>query len=99
MFDAHPVLEATFEIQQGPNLKQVWSLPRSLDGLLFDKDALEIHCNNACHSRSSKFHDALRKGDANLAMIQFALTFEDMIRHSAVDVEGNTVHVPAACFK
>ena len=45
MFDAHPVLEATFEIQQGPNLKQVWSLPRSLDGLLFDKDALEIHCN------------------------------------------------------
>ena len=99
MFDAHPVLEATFSIGQTQCYKTVWSLPRSLDNMMFDSDEMERLAVDVCSSRHSKFSDALQRGDANEALRQFALAFEDVVRDSAVDVEGNHVHVPAACFK
>ena len=99
MFDAHPVLQAEFEVGECPCSKQVWSLPRSLDDVQFDRNELEIHANTACDARSDKFHSALRNEDAQEALRQFALAFEDTFRKSAVDVEGNHVQVPAACLK
>lgn len=36
LFDSHPVLQATFDVDASVMYRQVWSLPRSLDDLQFD---------------------------------------------------------------
>lgn len=99
MFDAHPVLEATFNMGNAQCFKEVWSLPRNLDDLLFDDDEIEKVAVQVCSRRHEKFTDALRRSAPTEALKQFALAFEEVVRDCAVDVEGNHVHVPAACFK
>ena len=98
MFDAHPVLEATFDLGDKPATKQVWSLPCSFD-FMFDPNELEQHAAEVCARRDTKFHDALGHHDANEALKQFALTFEETYVRSAIDVEGRPVRIPAACLK
>ena len=99
MFDAHPVLEATFDMGDKPAYKQVWSLPKSLDGFLFDPGELELHASEVCAKRHDKFQNALGARDADEALRQFALAFEEVYQKSAVDVEGQHVQLPAACLK
>eukprot|EP00435_Cladocopium_sp_Y103_P054469 s515_g17.t1 len=99
MFDAHPVLEATFQIHDRPCSKTVWSLCRSLDDYMFDDDLLQQHAHVACDMRSSKFFQAVQDCDAEEMFKQFAFAFEDTFRQSAVDVEGNRTSVPTACLK
>ena len=99
MFDAHPVLEATFDLGDKPATKQVWSLPCSFDRFMFDPNELEQHAAEVCARRDTKFHDALGHHDANEALKQFALTSEETYVRNAIDLEGRPVRIPAACLK
>ena len=99
MFDSHPVLQATFEIDASIQYRQVWSLPRSLDDQHFDAEKFNISAIAHCDGRKWKFQNALNEKDADEAIRQFAITFEESAVDACIDAEGNPAVIPQDCKK
>eukprot|EP00438_Fugacium_kawagutii_P012691 Skav222695 [mRNA] locus=scaffold402:113983:125798:+ [translate_table: standard] len=98
-FDAHPVLQAQFQLSTSMPLRKVWNLPRSADDILFDDVKLHDQCQLWCHQHQNKFEQYLDQHLTEDAFALFVNGFEQGCRLSAVDVVGNAVVVPEGCFK
>ena len=99
MFDSHPVLQATFDLDASVRYRQVWSLPRSLDDLQFDEQKISSAAIENCQARQCKFHGALVDENADEAIRQFALAFEESAAVACIDEEGRPKTVPHDCWK
>ena len=99
MFDSHPVLQATFDMDVKVQYRQVWSLPRSIDDIQLDAKRMNSAAIENCHARRRKFQDAIDQGHGDDAIRQFALAFEESAAVSCVDAEGRPQHAPAGCWK
>lgn len=99
MFDSHPVLQATFNIDAAVANRTTWSLPRSLDDLQFDEELVKQNSEVACANRQTAFAQALDEGNMNEAMRQFALSFEESFATACVDSDGRACKVPVSCWK
>ena len=55
MFDAHPVLQVTFNIDSKIPYRKVWSLPRSMDDFLVDEDVADEQAIRCCGRRVQSF--------------------------------------------
>ena len=75
-----------------------WALPQSMDGFLFDPDSLESNSQELLSSRKGTIHEALKKGDSEIACRVFVDTFEEVCKNSAVNVVGESIVVPHRCF-
>ena len=99
MFDSHPVLQVTFDIDANVAYKSVWSLPRSLDDQKIQPETAEYEAATSCQRRFEKFQKALHERDPDEALKQFALSFEETMSKSVVDVQGYPAKAPAGCWK
>ena len=93
-FDSHPLLVGCFRISSLTTPAKQWILPKSLDQFLFDNDSIVANAQQVCHDRKHLFDAMLKSGDMSGAARQLSIAIEDTFKKSAVDVEGNKVHVP-----
>ena len=98
-FDTHPVLEAIFSLDACRQPVCRWSLPRSLDDYLFDPQLVNQNGEQAVQRRGLFFEMAEGSNDTTEMFRQFCLAFNETVKDSAVDVEGNSVRVANACMK
>ncbi len=97
-FDSHPLLVAGFSI---PTLKDPitqWVLPKSLDDFMFDTEQILKNAQDNCLKRQYAFDNALELGDTDQAARQFTLAFEETMKSSCVDCEGNSIFIPPGHF-
>ena len=97
-FDSHPLLVAGFHIPTYFKPTIQWKLPKPFDSFMFDEGQLDENASWFCSQRSQTFEDSLLKGDMDQAAKQFTLAFEDTLRHSAVNPEGNFHKIPEGHF-
>ena len=93
-FDSHPLLVGCFRISSMTTPAKQWVLPKSLDQFLFDHDSIVANAQQVCHDRKHLFDAMLKSGDMNGAARQLSIAIENTFQKSAVDVEGNSIHVP-----
>ena len=99
MFDSHPVLQVTFDIDASVPLKNIWSLPRGIDDFAVDADRADEQAISSCGKRCHKFYEALRHQQANEALRQFALCFEDTFAEACIGEDKCAIKLPEACRK
>ena len=99
MFDSHPVLQVTFDICASVPYRSVWSLPRSMDDLKIDEDKADEQAILHCGRRCNKFHGALSERNAEEALRQFALCFEETFAEACMNEEHSHVKLPESCRK
>lgn len=99
LYDAHPVLEAVFDMEVEDVQQQVWTLPKSLDDYIFDPNMLQQFACEQYDKHAENFHEYLQDGDTERAFRIFHTCFEETFKHAAVDVEGNSCSIDIACWK
>ena len=90
MFDSHPVLKAVIDIDASVKDQCIWSLPRSTDDVAFDSQKATEHAETLCNQRERTFQEALKEKNADEALRQFALCFEETSAAAGMDV--NKMH-------
>ena len=93
-FDSHPLLVSCFRVKSLISPAKQWVLPQSLDQFLFDENSIMTNAQSTCHYREHLFDPLLKKGDMDGAARQLTLAIEETLQKSAVDVEGNSIHIP-----
>ena len=97
-FDSHPLLVAGFSMQTMKEPITKWVLPKSFDDFMFDTDQILKNAKDICHKRQCLFSNALDVGDTTQAARQFTLAFEETMKSSCVDCEGQKVSIPPGHF-
>ena len=97
-FASHPTLYAHLCVQSVIRSGLTWCLPSATDDYIVDEQTLEEHanaCSERCHS---KVITLLGQRDPDRAMQVFVHTYEECIRNSIVDCEGNPIPLPPKCI-
>ena len=97
-FHLHPTLYAEIDCQIVARTTLQWALPQSMDGFLFDPEYMEDHACQLLSTQKEAIHEALKRGDSEVACRVFVQTFEEVCKNSAVDVVGESVVIPQRCF-
>ena len=97
-FDAHPLLKATFDLEEISSPRWIWNLPKSTDDLMFDHELLDHFANVAVEQRNNLFTKACNDCDGEEMLRQINLAFEFSLSKSCVDAIGNTKKFPNACL-
>lgn len=98
-FDSHPLLIAGFAFNTMKESIKKWVLPKSLDEFMFDPQQINLQGERICFNRNHLFERAFEDGDMNQAARQFTLAFEETMKASCVDCEGNPVCIPPGHFR
>lgn len=98
-FDSHPVLQATFDIGVQFVPREVWSLPRSADDLLFDQQTMQDTCEALCHQYQQRFQESLDHNEVDVAFNYMVQVFEGACQQSVVTTDGKPSKFPAGCLK
>lgn len=99
VFDAHPVLQAEFDIETFQTAKITWSLPRSSDDVLIDPQLLEQSCEMECGKQQRAFQEAIVNKQADTALLKMIQVYEKGCQHSTVTTEGLSAKFPAGSLK
>ena len=97
-FDSHPLLVAGFSMKCVRESIKKWVLPKSLDNFMFDTAEIMENAKYFCDKREHNFRVALTEGDMDQAARQFTLAFEETMKSSSVDCEGEHVQIPLGHF-
>ena len=90
-FDSHPLLVAGFAFNTMKESIKKRVLPKSLDEFMFDPQQINLQGES---NRNHLFERAFEDGDMNQAARQFTLAFEETMKASCVDCQGNPVCIP-----
>ena len=95
-FNAHPVLEASFDLDTMSHHRVIWSLPRDSRELLVDPDRFRTCSDSVCAQQGGRFSRACDRGDPDEMLLAFCSAFEKSLRASTVSTDGEPVHLSRA---
>ena len=93
-FNAHPVLEASFDLDTLSRHKIIWSLPRDSRELLVDPDRFRVCSDDVCAQQGRRFTKARDRRDPEEMLLAFCSAFEKGLRASTVSTDGEPAHLP-----
>ena len=97
-FYLHPTLYAEMESDILTRSIMQWSLPKSMDSFIFDKELREEITEAELAKHRSGIHEALKNGSSDQALKKFIRVFEQGCIGSCVTVDGQIVTLPRSCL-